>query len=196
MGHRANYAIVEAGSVALYHSHWGAKTVAADCFWGPSSTESFIRSNSPSDEWMDSTWAEGGIALDKDRRRALFFSEGELLDSPEMWSLFLSLAGRVWEGEGWTLEAGRNQGDMAEFCGRLRSTVEPPDPVPSAFPLTKPGDNYARGFVCALIGHRTSIGFEDRVLDFDLSNTLLNGSALLPRLSELPTLEQVRARSH
>src|SRR5579871_917775 len=105
MGHRANYAIVEAGSVALYYSHWGAKTVPADVFWGPSSTESFIRANSPSDEWMDSTWAEGGIALDKNRRRALFFGDGELLDSPEMWSLFLSLAGRVWQGEGWTLEA-------------------------------------------------------------------------------------------
>jgi hypothetical protein len=196
MGHRANYAIVEAGSVALYYSHWGAKTVPADVFWGPSSTESFIRANPLSDELMDSTWAEGGIALDKNRRRALFFGDGELLDSPEMWSLFLSLAGRVWEREGWTLEAGRNQGDMAEFCGRLRSTVEPADPVPNAFPLDRLGENYARGFVCALIGHTTSIGLEDRVLDFDLSKTLLNGLALLPRLSDLPTLDQVRARSH
>lgn len=164
MGHRANYAIVEAGSLALFYSHWGAKTVPADVFWGPSSTESFIRANSLSDEWVDSTWAEGGIAVDKNRRRALFFGDGELLDSPERWSLFLSLAGRVWEREGWTLEAGRNQGDMAEFCGWLRSTVEPPDPVPNAFPLAKLGENYARGFVCALIGHGT-FGLEDRVLD-------------------------------
>jgi hypothetical protein len=112
-----------------------------------------------------------------------------------MWSLFLSLAGRVWARDGWNLDAGRSQGDMAEFCGVPRSTVEPPEVAPEAFSLNKLGENYDRGFVCALLGHKTSIGFEDRVLDFNLSNTLLNGPALLPRLATLPRLDQLRARA-
>jgi hypothetical protein len=195
MGHRANYVIIERGCAELYYSHWGAKTVPADIFWGPLATESFIRTNSRTEEWLDTTWAEGGIALDKDRRRALFFGDAELLDSPEMWGLFLSLASQVWAKYGWALEGGRDQADMAEFSGRPRSTVEPVPVSPRALPLAKLGENHARGIVCALIGHTSSGGFDDRVLDFDLARVLLNGPAFLSCLADLPTLDQLRVQS-
>jgi hypothetical protein len=195
MGQRANYVILERGSTLLYYSHWGGGTVPADAFWGPSSAESLIRTNSPADQWLPSPFAEGGIALDKDRRRAFFFGKAELLDSPEMWNLFLSLAGRVWAADGWSLEVGKNQEDMAEFCGKPRSSVrvEAPDVPPAAFPLTKFAGPSVRSHVCAFVAHKTAVGLEDRVVGLTLSGALLNGPAFLSLLAELPTLDEARA---
>ena len=193
MGHRANYAIIQRGSLSLYYSHWGARTVPADVFWGPLNAEFFIRDNPLTEAWLDTIFAEGGIALDKDRRRALFFDDGELLDTPEMQALFLSLAGRVWERDGWTLERGKDIVDMAEFCGLPRASVEPWVPPPAPVSLSELGTNYKEGLVCGLIGHTSSAGFEDRVCDFGLTAVLVNGPAFLAHIAGLPTLAQVRS---
>jgi hypothetical protein len=195
VGHRANYAIKEHGVTNLYYSHWGAKTVPADVFWGPPACEAFIRRAKPEKQWMDEADAEGGIALDKDSRRGMFFGEGELLGAPGIGDVYLRLARKVWSEFGWELLQGDEQGDLAEFCGIPRADVELPDLRPTPFPLSKIGENYAKGFSGALIAHYTDEGLTDRVLDFTLSGILLNGPAFLPYLRRLLTLDDVRAKT-
>lgn len=193
MGHRANYAVKDAGSLRLFFSHWGAKTVPADVFWGPAAAEAFILRNSPCDEWLDESDAEGAIAMDRQSRRAMFFGDGDLLGHPEIDETYTKLARRVWSGHGWELIRATGLGDVVEFCGLPRPLVEMPRTKLLPFPLAKIGENWAKGRVAALIAHITPAGLTDRVLDFILSGVLLNGPACLPYIAKLPTFEELRA---
>lgn len=194
MGHRANHVIIENGRLSLFYSHWGAKTLPADVFWGPSPAEAFIRTNAPLDHWLDEADAEGGIAIDKDSRSARFFGMGDLGDEGPIEAEFLRLCRHVWQQSGWSIDHGRELGDLVEFTGLRRSDVIPERPSPLPFPIESIGENYAKGIVAALIYHRTAQGATDRVLDFTLSGYLLNGPAVLSQLARLPFLDDLRAR--
>ncbi|MBL8227852.1 MAG: hypothetical protein JNL98_05225 [Bryobacterales bacterium] len=194
MGHRANHVIKENGRISLFYSHWGAKTVPADVFWGPVPAEAFIRTNAPLDHWLDEADAEGGIALDKDSRSACFFGMDDMSDEGPIEAEFLRLCRYVWKQSGWSIDYRRELGDLVEFTGLRRGDVIPERPSPLPFPIERIGENCAKGSVAALIYHRTAQGATDRVLDFTLTGFLLNGPIALSHLARLLSLEDLRAR--
>ncbi|WP_234794200.1 hypothetical protein [Mycolicibacterium flavescens] len=77
MGNRANLVILEDGQWSLYYSHWvGCRTLDA-LVCGPVPALRFLRSFRECGpmEWTSPIWADGGVVLDLDRRRMLFFGE-------------------------------------------------------------------------------------------------------------------------
>ena len=48
----------------LFYSHWAAKNVETDLFWGAEQAERFILAQTPCQEWLDDVWCEGGAVLD------------------------------------------------------------------------------------------------------------------------------------
>lgn len=102
VGDRANCAIRENGRIELYYSHWGARSIAEDIFWGPARTESFIRANEPTADWLDEVWAEGGVPLDKDNRQlSCFYSQWP--DEEDIRRVYESLLGETWQVSGWSV---------------------------------------------------------------------------------------------
>jgi hypothetical protein len=79
MGARANYAIVEGSRTELYYDHWGAAEISRDLLLdGPTVTLARIRSLEPQDandpsDWLDDVEGEGGLTLDLDQRRIIWF---------------------------------------------------------------------------------------------------------------------------
>lgn len=77
MGNRANLVIVENGRWRLHYSHWiGCRTLDA-LICGPAAALRFI---SPFDKceptrWTDPLWADGGVMIDLDNHRMLFFGD-------------------------------------------------------------------------------------------------------------------------
>lgn len=134
MGHRATYAIRENGKVSLYYSHWGALTVPEDVFWGPRFAEAFVRSNEHSDEWLDTTFAEGGIAMCKDTKRCAFFGGDRVGLGPEH-ELFVSLMRTLWKG--WSIEWVDDLRGVAECVGVAEDEVLAPFYPPIPFPAEK-----------------------------------------------------------
>lgn len=124
MGARANLVIVKSSRWDLYYSHWGAGRLWSDLFWGSAHAEQFIRIQRPveNNQWLDSTWAEGGVVLDFDRRRLLFFETGDFLHSIPTRRVFLRLMQSMWEG--WTIEwAHEGIVSIAEAVGVPRAKV-------------------------------------------------------------------------
>src|SRR5262245_52637415 len=73
MGDRASYAIREEGTVELFYGQFGAVTLLADIFWGPTTCEAMIRAQAPSDRWLDDVFGEAAVALCKDTRTVAFY---------------------------------------------------------------------------------------------------------------------------
>ncbi len=74
MGSRASYVIVQDGRPEAYFARWGGQTVDQALVAGPQGAVEFIRLCEAADDIMDNIWAEGGIAIDLDRKVLRFFS--------------------------------------------------------------------------------------------------------------------------
>jgi hypothetical protein len=136
MGDRANYVIRENGVNEMFYSHWGALTVAEDVFWGPDKVESFIRANKPCDHWLDSVWAEGGIALNKDSRR-LFYYSSEWPDEEDIRAVYEELLPKQWHG--WNVSRAYTWGDLAESVGVSRESVTAERDPPTCIDMDRLG---------------------------------------------------------
>jgi hypothetical protein len=192
MGSRANYAILEDGRVELFYAHWGAATVAEDVFWGPKRTEAFIRSNQPTESWLDNVWAEGGVAFDKDHRHLTYYTY-EWPDAEDIWQTYESLLDETWSLAGWTVSRAREWADVAGSVGVDRSLVTTEPSPPSTIAFDELGRNLERSFCCGILSVKTAFGWEDRAIDFVLIGFLMNGPTLLDRLVGVADLETMRS---
>lgn len=196
MGHRCNYLIREGDELEIFYSHWGASSVPADIFWGPARAEAFIRGHDHG-HLLDDVWGEGGVALDKDRRRCSWFG-GEGLEGPLL-DLFLRLMRALWQREGWTVELVDGMPALAEAVGL--------DPEPLRSPLTEPtiwnAVESARRFegdgsACSVLRRPDPAGGrpDERVGSYPLISMLCSGAALVDELDVLPTLATRRDDRH
>ena len=126
MGQRANYALVTATGYHLYYSHSGANVIDLDLFWGPEAARDFISSQTPTQDWLDQRWCEGGAVLDSTQRRLLLFGGEDVKYDPFLHSVYLRLLECAWPGwdTGWAY-----QGivDMARYLGVPDSVVSVPE---------------------------------------------------------------------
>lgn len=97
MGHRASYAIKENGAVSYYYSHWGAKRIQADFFFGPEPTLELIRATRKDERLLTDVWGEGGACIDLDTKHLLVFGSAEIEASVRnLWLEMLPFAWRGW----------------------------------------------------------------------------------------------------
>lgn len=116
MGHRANYLLLEPQGSRLFYSHWAAKNVETDLFWGSEQAERFILAQTPCQEWLDDVWCEGGAVLDKVERELVVFGGIDILYDVYRRSVWLTLIAPFWEG--WNVRwAARGVVDLAEKAG-------------------------------------------------------------------------------
>jgi len=138
MGHRAHYAIRRQGETRLFYSHWGARTVPEDAFFGPRHLETFVQRLDRARVWLDDAWAEGGLALDHDTRTLAFFGGDTDEDLIEAW---LQLMRALWAD--WSVRWVDGMPDLAVALDVDPSTVRgeawaraaPTPPLPSQTPL-------------------------------------------------------------
>jgi len=98
MGHEANYVLRRSGRTQIFHSHWGAMSLAEDIFWGPEETTRFARTLAPADELVRPAICAGAALIDWDQRRLTWFESGhEELDSIER-RLYARLLQQTWPG--------------------------------------------------------------------------------------------------
>ncbi|HLM74309.1 MAG TPA: hypothetical protein VK459_16500, partial [Polyangiaceae bacterium] len=128
MGDRANYAILNKGKLSVFYAHWGGPTVPRELKEGPAACERFVRSQDRvrSKRFLEFAFMEGGIALDKDNRRALVFGgPGVVNYDPRVQARLLERLRPVWQREGWSLDWARRYAyDFVIFLGFEGSAVE------------------------------------------------------------------------
>ena len=192
MGDRANYAILHNGAVELFYSHWGGVTVAEDIFWGPKRTEVFIRKTTPETRWLNNVWAEGGVALDKDRRRLTYYGR-EWPNEKDVRSVYEDLLASYWKG--WTIRRAEEWAEVAEAVGVLRESVTWKPVAPLPVQLDSLGRNFVHAYCRGLISFRRRRGcWFDCAIDTPLRDVLMNGAdEVLAALPEIGGLEHLRA---
>lgn len=124
MGHRANLVIVRNHSYELYYSHWCATTLPEDLFWGEPYAVQFIEAQRRVDEteWLDDVWAEGGVVLDLEKKKLLFYGGEDLHYDLPLRQLFLKLMRQVWDG--WEINwAHEGIVDLASYVGYPKEKV-------------------------------------------------------------------------
>jgi hypothetical protein len=195
MGDRANYAIVHRGKMTVYYAHWGGPTVPRELQRGPAACERFIRTQERvrDKSFLDFSYMEGAIALDKDKKRAMVFGgPGSINYDPAVQARMLERLRPIWQSEGWTIEWARRYAyDLFEFLG-LPGTMLESDfflGEPAAWEDALHGSDWTAGLAC-----RNGSGvWEVRGVKQALGCLVHHGNRILESFDELPTIAQLDA---
>lgn len=99
MGNRANMVVVEHGEWTLYDGRWAPQMLDVVAF-GPEHAVRYIRAHDQSEVgWTDPSSAAGGVLVDLDRRRMLFFGD-ELAATMNERRAMLDVLPLMWPGFG------------------------------------------------------------------------------------------------
>jgi hypothetical protein len=192
MGDRANYAILNKGKLSVFYAHWGGPTVPRELKDGPGACERFIRSQHRvrSKELLEFAFMEGGIALDKDNRRALVFGgPGAVNYDERVQARLLERLRPLWQRDGWSLDWARRYAyDFAIFLGLDGATVESDIYVGQQ---TAPWEEVIKqnDWIGTLIGQKTVSGWEIRRSPSSPERLIRHGARLLEHFGEFPLLD-------
>lgn len=136
MGHRANLVLLEKNKVKIYYSQWEGQKSSKILSQGLKFCERHFKKFNEDDYLMDNAWAEGGILIDKDKKKIMFF-EIELLESGGLRKIFIEyLEQNVWIG--WKIKwAFQGNVDFAEYLGLLEDRILADGCMPSFPKLEK-----------------------------------------------------------
>ena len=118
MGNRANMVIVENGDWTLYDGRWAPQMLDVVAF-GPEYAVRYIRAHDESEAgWTDPVSADGGVLVDLDRCRMLFFGD-ELATTMDERRAILDVLPAMWPGYevGW---AYGGTDEMVDYVGAER----------------------------------------------------------------------------
>lgn len=130
MGNRANLVLVDQDGWQLRYSHWGGCRLLDALAAGPEMAKRYVLAQETVDWWTDELWADGGLVLDLNNRRLLFFGEELMCSMNERRAIFEVLA-IVWQGFSisWAFDG---RGEIAAYVGaspRARDEPWTPDLV-------------------------------------------------------------------
>ncbi|HYL45046.1 MAG TPA: hypothetical protein VEU97_16815 [Ktedonobacteraceae bacterium] len=132
MGNQANYVIIENGQSHIFYSRWGALTIPSVLLSGPEGTLEYIRQLSPDEALLDNIWAEGGVLMDVDAHRALFWGGDAIALQPYLRRPLLAALSLLWPG--WSIDwALFGVADLARNIGWEISRVLDDEFVDTAF---------------------------------------------------------------
>lgn len=195
MGHRASLVLRENGETDVRYSHWGARHLIDEIFYGPAAAREYVECQDEDrlGEVLDATWGEGAAVLDFDRRVLLFWGDHDLLgDVPARVPHLLEMMRHTWPG--WSVRwASRGMHTVKEY---LDSTPPPADePIPPG-PLDEHAASFVRdhtawwlefdvgGYVDTVVTVRRHDGtLADHTTTHSLERTLSLGEGLLEILA-------------
>ena len=132
LGHRANYVIIENGQAQIFFSRWGAVTIPSVLLSGPERTLAYIRQLTPDESLLDDIWAEGGVLVNIDTQRALFWGGVSISMHPYLRRPLLAALRVLWPG--WSIDwAMFGVADLARNCGWDVSQVLDNEYIHTAF---------------------------------------------------------------
>lgn len=117
MGNRANFVVVENGDWRLYYAHWAGCRILDALIGGPELALRYagsLRACSQS-QWLDPAWADGGVLIDLDRSRLLFFGDELMVDMAQRRAM-LAVLPDLWRGYsvGWAYDG---LAELAAYVG-------------------------------------------------------------------------------
>ena len=189
MSDRANYAILSGDTLDVYYAAWGGPTIQRELKDGPAACERFIRAqeHEPDGQLLEFAFMEGGIALDMDRRRAMFFGgPGEVNYVPAVQARLVERLRPVWARDGWTIAwARRYAHDLVAFLGLPGTCIENP-----AY-LEYPGDwetvvAAPLEWVSTLVARRLADRWDIRASQTSANGLMHHGPQLAGAFTELP----------
>jgi hypothetical protein len=114
MGARANCVIVERERPHIFYGRWAAIAIHAMLLSGPQGTIEQIRGMTPADQLTDTVWAEGGLVVNCDTQRVVYWG-GECYHVPHVRRYAPLIWQRLWPG--WNISwAVYGQPDIARAC--------------------------------------------------------------------------------
>jgi hypothetical protein len=115
MGNRANLVLVDRDGWQLRYSHWAGCRMLDALLAGPDMAGRYIRVQEVGNFWTDELWADGGLVLDLDKRKLVFFGEELMATMNERRAMFEVLA-ITWPGysTSWAYEA---TAEIAAYVG-------------------------------------------------------------------------------
>ena len=124
MGNRANFVIVKDQDWQLYYSHWAGCRILDALIGGPELALRYAESlrQRAKDQWVDPVWADGGVLVDLDRRRVLFFGDELMVEMAERRALMSALPD-LWSG--WQAECWQDR--FEEQALRCRCALRIPE---------------------------------------------------------------------
>lgn len=122
MGHRANLILVENNNTKTFYSHWSGNITPRILAQGLKFCENYFKKYDETNWLLDNAWAEGGILIDKDNRKILFFSL-EFLETIALQNAFIKLLQqKIWFG--WNINwAFRGNVDFAEYLNVMEDDI-------------------------------------------------------------------------
>lgn len=113
--------VVDGHGWRLYYSHWAANGIYRRLAAGPDAALAFVEAQHRTDEWLDDTWAEGGVLVDTVARRLVWYGNDVMIDLPVR-RAFGRLLAETWPG--WRVDwAFDGIGDLAAYVGVDRAAV-------------------------------------------------------------------------
>lgn len=94
--------IVENGQAQIFYSRWGALTIPSVLLVGPEGTLEYIRQLTPDESLLDDVWAEGGVLVNVDTHRALFWGGDSIAVRPYLRRPLLAALSLLWPG--WSID--------------------------------------------------------------------------------------------
>jgi hypothetical protein len=198
MSDRANYAILFRKKLSVYYAAWGGPTIQRELKDGPAACERFIRQQvrERKKQFLEFAFMEGGIALDKDQKRVLFFGgPGAINYYPEVQKRLVERLRPVWEREGWTIDwAKRYAYDLIEFLGLPGTRIEADFYLGHPFEWEKVVEMPLE-WVSTLVARRREGGWEARGSKYSAGTLIHHGPKLLDSFDELPVLPPLDSHS-
>src|SRR5690349_6578464 len=195
MGDRANYAILHKGKLSVFYAHWGGPTVPREPKDGPAACERFIRGQERerSKAFLEFAYMEGGIALDKDRKRALVFGGPAAINYDErVQARLLQRLRPTWQKDGWTLDWARRYAyDLVTFVGVGGEKIEADfylgEPAPWDDVVAADDDT------STLLARKAGSAWDLRRSSTSPGRLIQHGTRLLEAWGELPSADAIKS---
>jgi hypothetical protein len=88
--------LIENGQTHIFFSRWEALTIPSVLLSGPEATLTSIRQLTPVEALLDTIWAEGGVLLDVDTHRVLFWGGNAIAERPYLRRPLLAVLPFLW----------------------------------------------------------------------------------------------------
>lgn len=122
MGQRANFVIVENNEPKIYYSHWEAPHTPNILAQGLEFCETYFKEFNEDGWLMDNAYAEGGILIDKDKKKVLIFGGSDLDYTPALQRLYCKQITKIWNK--WDVNwCGKGIVDFAIYLGLMEDRI-------------------------------------------------------------------------